>query len=187
LFEPADEPVVEGVVDDVLHRRLVLLVRLDHLGPVAAAEDVILPLVAFVEGAGVAAVQVPHPVGQVRQRGFDEEVVVIPHQAAHVRAPAVAPFDPAQDVEEHDPVAIVHDDRSVVVAADPDVVEGTRFEVTKRPSHRSKVTPREPLSPRRDGFASRPARSCHVPGTRLGRTRRGPHERVSRGRPGLRS
>jgi len=87
--------VVEGVVDDVLDRGFVLLVRLDHLGPVAAAEDVILPLVAFVECASVAAVQVPHPVGEVRQRGLDEEVVVVPHQAAHVRAPAVAPFDPA--------------------------------------------------------------------------------------------
>jgi hypothetical protein len=66
LFEPADEPVVKGIVDDVLDRRLVLIVRLDHLRPVAAAEDVIFPSVAFVEGAGVAAVQVPHPIGEVR-------------------------------------------------------------------------------------------------------------------------
>jgi hypothetical protein len=178
---------VKGIVDDVFDRGLVLVVRLDHLRPVAAAEDVILPFVAFVEGAGVAAVQVPHPVSEVRQRGLDEEVVVVPHQAAHVRAPAVAPFDPAQDVEENDPVGIVYDDRRVVVAADPDVVEGTRFEVAARPSHRSKVTPREPLSPRCDGFASRPARSCHVPGTRLGRTRHRPLGRVSRERLGFRS
>ena len=178
---------MEGVVDDVLDRGFVLLVRLDHLGPVAAAEDVILPLVAFVECASVAAVQVPHPVGEVRQRGLDEEVVVVPHQAAHVRAPAVALFDPAQDVEENDPVAIVHDDRRVVVAADPDVVEGTGLEVTVGPSHRSKVTPREPLSPRCDGFASRLARSCHVPGTRLARTGQRPRGRVSRGRFGFRS
>jgi hypothetical protein len=66
LIEPSDEPVVEGVVDDVVDRGLVLLVRLDHFRPVAAAEDVILPLVAFVEGAGVAAVQVPHPLREVR-------------------------------------------------------------------------------------------------------------------------
>jgi hypothetical protein len=187
LFEPADEPVVEWVVDDVLDRRVVLLVRLDHLRPVAAAEDVILPLVALVEGAGVTAVQVPHPVGEVRERRLDEEVVVVPHQAAHVRPPAVTPFDPAQDVEEDDPVAVVHDDRGVVVAADPDVVEGTGLEVTEGPSHRSKVTPPEPLSPRFDSFASRPARSCHVPGTRLGRTRHRPGGRVSRGRLGFRS
>jgi hypothetical protein len=79
LVEPADEPVVERVVDDVVDRRLVLLVRLDHLRPVAATEDVILPLMPLVEGAGVAAVQVPHPVGEVRQWCLDEEVVVIAH------------------------------------------------------------------------------------------------------------
>ena len=95
----------------------------------------ILPFVALVEGAGVGAVQVSHPVGEVRQRGLDEEVVVVPHQAAHVSAPAVAPFDPAQDVEEDDPVSIVHDDRRVVVAADPDVVVGAGGEVAVGPSH----------------------------------------------------
>jgi hypothetical protein len=146
---------------------------------------VILPLVALVEGAGIAAVQIPHPVGEVRQRGLDEEVVVVPHQAAHVSAPAVAPFDPAQDVEEDDPVPIVQHDRRVVVAADPDVVVGAGFEVTEGSSHRSKVTPREPLSPRCDGFASRPTRSCHVPGTRLGRRRHRLRGRVSAGRGGL--
>ncbi len=90
----------------------------------------VLPFVPFVEGAGVAAVQIPHPVGKVRQRGLDEQVVVVAHQAAHVSAPAVAPFDPAQNVEEDDPVSIVQHDRRMVVAAYPDVVVGAGFEVT---------------------------------------------------------
>ena len=133
--------MVQGIVDDVFDRGLVLLVGLDHLRPVAAAEDVILPLVALVEGPGVAAVQVPHSLVEVRLRGLDEQVVVVPHQAAHVSAPAVAPFDPAQDVEEDDPVAIVHHDRRVVVAADPDVVVRAGLEVTEGSSHRPKVAP----------------------------------------------
>jgi len=174
--------VVKGIVDDVFDRGLVLLVRLDHLRPVAATEEVILPLVAFVECASVAAVQVPHPVGEVRQRGLDEEVVVVPHQAAHVRAPAIAPFDPAQDVEEDDPVSIVHDDRRVVVAADPDVVVRAGFEVTEGASHRSKVAPRNRAYPRCDAFTSPPTRTCHVPGTRLGRTEHRLDGRVSPGR-----
>jgi hypothetical protein len=126
---------------------------------------VILPSVPLVEGAGVAAVQVPHPVGEVRQWSLDEEVVVVPHQAAHVSAPAVAPFDPAQDVEEDDPVSVVQHDRRVVVATDPDVVERAGFEVTEGASHRPKVAPRDPTNPCRDAFASPPTRSCHVPGT----------------------
>lgn len=145
----------------------------------------ILPFVPLVEGAGVAAVQVSHPVGEVRLRGLDEEVVVVPHQAAHVSAPAVAPFDPAQDVEEDDPISVVQHDRRVVVAADPDVVVGTGGEVTVGPSHRPKVAPRKPLGPRCDGFAPRPARSRHVPGTRLGRMEHRLGGRVSSGRFGF--
>jgi hypothetical protein len=134
--------VVKGIVDDVFDRGPVLLVRLDHLRPVAATEEVVLPSVAFVEGPGVAAVQIPHSLVEVRHRGLDEQVVVISHEAANVSAPAVAPFHPAQDVEEDDPVSIVHDDRRVVVAADPDVVVRAGFEVTEGASHRSKVAPR---------------------------------------------
>jgi hypothetical protein len=139
--------VVKGIVDDVLDRGLVLLVRLDHLRPVAAAKDVVLPLVAFVEGAGVATVQVPHSLVEVRRRGLDEQVVVVTHEAAHVGAPAVAPFDPAQDVEEDDAVSIVQHDRCVVVAADTDVVEGAGLEVAQRASHRPKVAPLNPGNP----------------------------------------
>ena len=173
--------MVKGIVDDVFDRGLVLLVRLDHLRPVAAAEEVILALVALVEGPGVGTVQVPHSLVEVRQRGLDEQVVMVPHQAAHVSAPAVAPFDSAQDVEEDDPISIVHDDRRVVVAANPDVVVGAGFEVTDGTPHRSKVAPRNPGDPRCDAFASRPPRSCHVPGTRLGRTE---HRLDGRASPG---
>jgi hypothetical protein len=174
--------VVQGIVDDVLDRGLVLLVGLDHLRPVAATEDVILPFVALVEGPGVATVQVAHSLVEVRQRGLDEQVVVVSHQAAHVSPPAVAPFDPAQDVEEDDPVAIVPHDRRVVIAADPDVVVRAGLEVTEGSSHRPNVAPRNPAHPRRDAFAPRPTQSCHVPGTRLGRTERRRYGRVSLGR-----
>jgi hypothetical protein len=181
LIEPADEPVVEGVIHDVVDRGLVLILRLDHFRPVAAAEDVVLPLVTFVEGAGIGAVQIPHPIGEVWQWGLDQEVVVVSHQTAHVSEPAVAPFDPAQDVEENDPVSIVEHDRSVVVAPDPDVVVGTRGEVTVGPSHLPKVALRKAPGPRCDAFAPRPTRSRHVPGTRLGRTGRRLQGRVATG------
>ena len=170
---------MERVVHDVVDGRLVLLVRLDHFRPVAVAEDVVLPLVALVEGAGIGAVQIPHPIGEVRQRGLDQEVVVIAHQAAHVSEPAVAPFDPAQDVEEDDPVSIVDDDRRMVVAPDPDVVVGAGGEVAMRPSHLPKVALRKPAGPRCDTFAPRPTRSRHVPGT--GRTEHRRERRVATG------
>jgi len=139
--------VVERIVDDVVDRRFVLLVRLDHLRPVSVAENVVLALVPLVEGTGIAAVQVPHPFGEVRQGSLDEEVVVVPHQAAHVSTPPVAPFDPAQDVEEDDPVSVVQHDRRVVVTPDPDVVVGAGGEETIGSSHfpqRSSTKARRP-------------------------------------------
>jgi hypothetical protein len=48
--------VVDRVVEDVLERRAVLLFGLDHSGPEAASEDVILAAVSLVEGARVLAV-----------------------------------------------------------------------------------------------------------------------------------
>jgi hypothetical protein len=127
---------------------------------------VILPSVVLVEGARVGAVQIPHPVGEVRERSLDEQVVVVAHQAADVGAPAVAPFDTPEEMEEDDPVAVVQHDRGVVVTSNSDVVVGPGGEVTVWPSHLPKVARRKPRSPRCDGFASRPARTRHVPGTR---------------------
>jgi hypothetical protein len=181
LIEPPDEPMVERIVHDVVDGRLVLLVRLDQFRPVAAAEDVILPLVALVEGAGVAAVQVPHPLGQIRQGRLDEEVVVVAHEAPHVSAPPVAPFDPPEDVEEDDPVSIVEHDRRVVVAPDPDVVVGARSEVPVRPTHPPNVARGKAAGRGCDAFVSRPTRSCHVPGTRLGKMEQRLLGRVAKG------
>jgi hypothetical protein len=70
--------VVNRVVDDVLERVVVLVLGLDHLRPESATEDVVLSTVAFVEGPCVLAVEVAHPVGEVCERRFDEQVVVVP-------------------------------------------------------------------------------------------------------------
>jgi hypothetical protein len=56
LFQPANEAVMERIVEDVLGRGRVLLLVLDHLRPETAAENVIATPVPLVEGARVAAV-----------------------------------------------------------------------------------------------------------------------------------
>jgi hypothetical protein len=92
--------MVERIVEDVLDRVAVLLLRLDHPRPEALAEDVILAAVACVEGLRILAVQVAHPLGQVRLRRLDEQVVVVAQQAADVEAPAVPAHDAPQDLDE---------------------------------------------------------------------------------------
>jgi hypothetical protein len=172
VLRPADEAVVDGVLDDVLERRAVLLLGLDHLRPVAPAEEVVLSSVPLVEGPGVTAVQVPHALVEVRLGCLNEEVVVVPHQAADVHPPPVATLDPAEDVQEDDPVLVVAHDRGVVVPAGHGVVAGAGAEVSVRASHPANVVAADAVVPPRERFGTGPARTRHVPGTKPGRTGR---------------
>ncbi len=201
--------MVGRIVDDVFQGRLVLLLRLDELRPVAAAEEMVLPAVFLVEGARVAAVQVPHARVEVRGRGFDDQVVVVPHQAPCVQAPAVAPLDASQEVEEDDAVFAVEHDRRAVVPAGDDVVVGPGYErsvwsshagdrspaprpirpacafclasgaVQSRARHETGAEKTDPIGARRIGICA--LRSSHVPGTRLDRRSRPLWERVGAG------
>jgi putative intracellular protease/amidase len=128
--------VVDRVVDDVFNRGLVLLLRFDHLRPEPAAEDVVAPAVALVERPCVGTVEIAHPIGEVRDRGFDYQVVVVTQEAARVHPPAVTALDAAQDVHEDHAVPVVGDDRLLVVPARRDVVVRAGGEVTMRSTHR---------------------------------------------------
>ena len=139
MSEAAGEPVVDRVVEDVVEGLFVLPFGLDHSGPEASPEDVVLPAVPMVEGAGVLAVQVPHALGEVRQWCLDEQVIVVAEQAAGVQAPAVAPPHAAEKLDENGAIPVVPEDRLVVVSLRPDVVVGAGFEVAMRSTHAATV------------------------------------------------
>jgi hypothetical protein len=161
-----DEPVVGRIVDDVFEGGDVLILRLDHLGPEAAAEDVVAAAVAVVEGARVGAVEVAHAVGEVGPGRLEEEVVVVPQQAAGVDSPAVAALYPPQDVEKDGPVSVVRDDLGAVVPGRGNVVVGPGGEVTAWASHPPTVT--ATVTPIRTARSFVPGltRPRHVPGRR---------------------
>jgi hypothetical protein len=138
---PPDQAVVEGIVEDVVEGVGVLLLRLDQLGPEAAAEDVIAAAVPLVEGPRVGPVQVAHAVGEVRGGGLDDQVVVVSEQAADVRSPAVAALDPAEDVEEDDAIVVVQHDRKLIVPAGTDVIVSAVSQVSAWSTHLSTVAP----------------------------------------------
>jgi hypothetical protein len=135
LLGPPGEPVVDRIVQHVLDRGFVLLLGFDQLRPEAPPEDMVLPAVPFVEGACVAAVEVAHPVREVRTGCLHYQVVVVAHQAGDVDAPPVSALDPSHDVGEDHAVPVVQDDRSLVVAARRDVVIRAGLERSKWPSH----------------------------------------------------
>jgi hypothetical protein len=174
ILGAADEAVVHRVVDDVLDGCVVVLLGLDHLRPVAPAEEVVLAAVPPVEGPGVAPVQVPHALVDVGAGRLDQKVVVVPHQAADVHPPAVATLDPPQDVQEDHPVLVVAHDRHVVVPAGDHVVVGAGDDDSVRPSHSANVAAAEAIVPPREPSGTRPARPRHVPGMRRGTTGQGP-------------
>jgi hypothetical protein len=126
---------MDRVVDDVRERRFVLILGFDQVRPEPVAEHVVAATVAVIERPRVLAVEVAHAVGEIGQRRFDDEVVVISHQAAGVQRPAIAVHDPAQDANERVPVGVVEDDRRVVVPSRPDVVVGAGGKRTTFATH----------------------------------------------------
>jgi hypothetical protein len=130
---------VDRVVENVFVGVRVLVLRLDQHRVEAPSEHMVAAPMALVEGARVRAVEVAHAVGEVGRRRFDEEVVVVSHQAANVDAPAVAAFDAPDDVGPDDAVPVVEDDRALVVSSGCDVVDRAGREVTARAAHSANV------------------------------------------------
>jgi hypothetical protein len=160
--------VVNRVVEDVFVGIRVLLLRFDQYRVEAASEHVVAAPMAFVEGPRVGAVEVAHAVGEVGRGCFDDEVVVVPHEAANVDAPAVAALDAPDDVGPDDPVRVVEDDPGLVVSSGRDVVDRAGREVTARAAHRSNVPGWRHVPDAVASFVTGLVRTRDVPGTRPG-------------------
>jgi hypothetical protein len=156
---------VDRVVEDVLERGAVLLFGLDRSRPEAAAKDVVLPAVAFVERAGVLAVEVAHSLGQVRERRFDEQVVVVAEEAAGMQAPAVPAPDTLQDPDEDGAVGVVQEDRRLVVSLRADVVVRAGGDISVRASHVATVAARDARNRVCACLDTPASHTRHVPGT----------------------
>jgi hypothetical protein len=128
--------MVDRIVDDVLERRLVLVLRLDQLRREAAAEDVVAAAVPLIERTCVLAIEVAHAVRKIRKRRLDDEVVVVAHQAARVQLPAVSARDATQDVDERVAILVVEHNRRAVVAARRHVIVGASGDETGLATHR---------------------------------------------------
>ena len=132
--------MVDGVVEDVVERVVVLLLGFDRPRPEAFPEDVVRAAVSLVEGACVLAVEIAHAVGEIREGRLDHEVVVVPEQAARVESPAVSLTHALEDLDEDRAVPVVEEDRLVVVPLGADVVVRAGGEIAVRASHRDDRT-----------------------------------------------
>lgn len=92
----------------------------------AALEQMANSLMRPITGLRVAAVQLPHPLGQVWRRGFTHEMIVIVHQTIRMAQPPIAVHHVSKERPEHPPVGIRRDDRLPRVAATGDMIDGVR-------------------------------------------------------------
>jgi hypothetical protein len=105
------EAGLDGVLEDVLHRRPeVALVTEDERGE-ALFEEVASPPVAFDEAPGLVTVEPPHALRELLPRGLEHEVVVGSQQAVRVAAPVEELDGRAQELEEVEPVEVVDEER----------------------------------------------------------------------------
>lgn len=74
---------------------------------------------------GVDAVQMAHTGGKDPFRGFDEEVIVVVHEAVGVTEPIEAFYSLAEDREEKLAVVVIFEDGRPCVAARGNVIDST--------------------------------------------------------------
>lgn len=91
----------------------------------------------------IAAVELPHAQREIRLRRFDEEMIVIVHQAVGMAQPAVAIDDVGQNREPLGAVAVVGHDILPGIAPAGDMVDGAGYLNAEWTSHGRECSLRE--------------------------------------------
>jgi len=73
----------------------------------------------------VDAIEELHPFGQVRERGADEKVIVVRHQAVRVTDPFESRNHPGRETEELKTIAVRQEDLLASIPATGDLVESS--------------------------------------------------------------
>ena len=120
------EPGADWVLEHVGTALLEMVLSIDHVDGVPAAEEVAPPTVALVEALRIAAVQTSHPLRQIRLVGLHYQVVVRGHQTKRMAGPGVTRNDASEQRQERLAVDVIGVDRGVVDATVCDVVDAAR-------------------------------------------------------------
>jgi len=84
---------------------------------VPALEQMPRPLMTFIKKLRIDAVQLPHTQGEIAVRRFDQEVIVVVHQAVSMTEPVIPLIDVLECVQEVDPVLVVFENGLLFIAA----------------------------------------------------------------------
>src|SRR5262249_25269717 len=89
----------------------------------APLKDMANAAVSPVKSLGIDTVKLPHSLRQVSIRCFNDQVIVIVHQAIGVANPVKPLRDPSQSVQKQFAVAVVLENRLAIVSPGSDVVK----------------------------------------------------------------
>ena len=99
-------------------------VPLDQHGPVAALQQVAVPLVAVVEIDRVGRLQPVHEAAEIAPRRLQHQVQVVGHQAEQIQPDLERRHALAQHPQETLPVGVILEDRPPLIAPGRHVVHG---------------------------------------------------------------
>jgi hypothetical protein len=131
----AAKPGANWIQDDIARKLEQVGLALDEDGPEAAVEKVSFMPVAPVEPLRVHTVQPLHAERDVAVRRFDQEVIVVRHQAVRMASPFTQLDDLTQELEKPKPIANIGVDLQLSDAARRHVIDGTRCLHSRRSRH----------------------------------------------------
>jgi hypothetical protein len=105
-----------------------------------ALEKVAGSFVPFVKNLGIDTVKLSHAEGEVGVGRFDQEMVVVGHEAVGVAQPVITLVNMLKSVEETLAVLVVFEDSLLFVPARGYMIHGTRVFYSKRTGHSVKVS-----------------------------------------------
>ena len=126
-------------VDVPAHFEEVSLI-LDQVPLETPLEEVARAAMAPVEIGRVAPVEILHPGREVRLRGLDEDVLVVPHEHERVQSPTVRLHGAAQPVQPLLPVRVITNDRFSFVPSGHHVIQRPGKLDSQRSSHVAKIS-----------------------------------------------
>ena len=91
-----------------------------------------MPAIANV---GVRAIQLPHAPGEIGLWGFEQEMIVVVHQAVGVAAPAEAVDHVGKPFQEQCAISIIEHDGLSGIAATRNMINGAGIFQSERTSH----------------------------------------------------
>lgn len=117
-----------------------MTVFLDENGLVPALEQMTVPLVAFIEELSIYAVQLPHADCEIAVGGFNEQMIMVGHEAVGMTNPAVLLVDVLKGIEKIDVILVILENGFLFVPSGGHVVDGTGIFDAKWSCHGLKIS-----------------------------------------------